>query len=501
MPTYLHWFRRDLRLHDNPALDAALRASEGRVVPLFILDEAILRAPDTGAARVVFLLESLRALDSALRAAGSRLIIRRGKPAEVLAELAQQSDAAGLCFNRDYLPAARTRDTEVEAALGGQGLAVISYTDAVIYEAETILSKAGTPYTVYPPYWKQWRARVAAEPPVPATSRPALAPVPNTIESLAIPSARELGFTTDQELPPGGESAGLARLAGWCRLDDALGIGGYRAGRERPALRATSGLSPYLRFGCVAPRACLRAALQALEQTNDQRPTTESGRELGGSSPVTAHSSSIETWLSELAWRDFYHQILVHFPHVLESAFKRNYDALEWENDERLFAAWCTGHTGYPIVDAAMRQLNREAWMHNRARMIVASFLTKDLLIDWRWGEQYFMRQLVDGDHAANNGGWQWAAGTSPNAQPYFRIFNPTSQGQKFDPRGEYVRRYLPELANVPDRYIHKPWSMPEADQRRAGIRIGHDYPAPLVDHAIQRERALAMYRAVRLEA
>ena len=481
MTTYIHWFRRDLRLRDNPALQAALQASGGLVVPLFILDDAILRAPEIGAARVAFLLESLRALDQALRATGSRLIMRRGKPLDVLRELAEQSNAGGLCFNRDYLPVAHARDSEVEQALGGRGIAVQSYQDAVIFEADTIVTNAGTPYSVYTHYWRKWRTRVADAPLADALPTLAFAAVPEAIASLAIPSATELGFATDQPLPPGGEEAGLKRLGEWSQRDNRLGIGGYRSGREKPALRATSGLGPYLRFGCVSPRDCLRSALRAMADCTDD-----------------AGQASIDTWLSELAWRDFYYQIVEHYPHVLDGAFKRDYDKLAWQNDEPLFAAWCEGRTGYPIIDAAMRQLNREAWMHNRARMIVASFLTKDLLIDWRWGERYFMHQLVDGDHASNNGGWQWAAGTGANAQPYFRIFNPTSQGKKFDPQGEYVRRYVPELANVPNRYIHAPWIMPAAEQQRTNIQIGRDYPAPIVDHAYQREQALAMYRATR---
>ncbi len=480
MPTYIHWFRRDLRLRDNPALQAALHASGGQVVPLFILDDAILRAPDTGAARVTFLLESLRALDQELCAAGSRLIIRRGKPLDVLQELTKQSNASGLCFNRDYLPAAHTRDTEIEQALGRGGIAVQSYQDAVTFEAGAILTNAGTPYSVYTPYWRKWRTRVAEKPLADALPTPAFAPVPAAITTLAIPSASALGFTTEQPLPPAGEQAGLKRLDEWIQRDNPLGIGGYRTGREKPALRATSELGPYLRFGCLSPRDCLRAALRAMADSDD------------------AGQASIDTWLSELAWRDFYYQIVEHYPHVLDGAFKPDYDKLVWQNDEPLFAAWCEGRTGYPIVDAAMRQLKQEAWMHNRARMIVASFLTKDLLIDWRWGERYFMHQLVDGDQASNNGGWQWAAGTGANAQPYFRIFNPTSQGKKFDPQGEYVRRYVPELANVSNRYIHAPWAMPAAEQQRASIQIGRDYPAPIVDHARQREQALAIYRAAR---
>jgi deoxyribodipyrimidine photo-lyase len=303
---------------------------------------------------------------------------------------------------------------------------------------------------------------------------PTIAPLPASITSQPIPSLAELGFANNQIIPVGGEQAGLALLAAFIQAESG-GIGEYASRRDLMAAAGTSRLSAYLRLGCVAPQACLRAAL-ALP-------------------PSETTQASIETWISELAWRDFYYQILANFPHVLRGAFKQQYDAIAWENNPQLFAAWCAGQTGYPIVDAAMRQLSQEAWMHNRARMVVASFLTKDLLIDWRWGERFFMQMLVDGDLASNNGGWQWAAGTGTDAQPYFRIFNPTSQGQKFDPQGTYIRRYLPELASVADRYIHAPWTMPADEQRRVGVTIGLEYPAPIVDHAVQRERALAIYR------
>jgi deoxyribodipyrimidine photo-lyase len=232
-------------------------------------------------------------------------------------------------------------------------------------------------------------------------------------------------------------------------------------------------------MGTISPRACLQAA----HEVEQRHPDAAEG---------------VQSWVSELAWRDFYVQILAHFPRVLRGAFRQEYDALAWDNNPEFFAAWCAGRTGYPIVDAAMRQLNQEAWMHNRARMIVASFLTKDLLIDWRWGERYFMQRLVDGDPAANNGGWQWAAGTGTDAQPYFRIFNPTSQGSKFDPQGAYVRQYVPELARVPDRFIHEPWKMSAAQQEEAGLQPGSDYPQPIVDHKEMRQRALALYKAVK---
>ncbi|MFN8567237.1 MAG: deoxyribodipyrimidine photo-lyase [Kouleothrix sp.] len=478
MPLAIHWFRRDLRLRDNPALHAALECGAGQVLPLFILDDTIMRARTSGAARVAFLLDSLRALDAALRARGSRLIVRRGRPADVLGALSEQSGARTLFFNHDSSPAARTRDAAVRTALEARGLAVLSFHEVMLAEPHVLQTKAGTPYKVFGPYQAAWRAYMAAHPPPPEHTLAMFAPPPATIESLAIPAAAELGLSSDQQLPPGGEAAAHARLAAFMRHDNPLGIATYDHTRDRPALAATSQLSAYLHLGCIAPLACLRAAQAA----------------------NTTRSPAIDTWVGELAWRDFYYQIMAHFPHVLGGAFDPQYDALAWQNDAAHFAAWCAGNTGYPIVDAAMRQLNREAWMHNRARMIVASFLVKDLLIDWRWGERYFMQQLVDGDHAANNGGWQWAAGTGASPQPYFRIFNPVSQGRKFDPQGAYVRRYVHELAHVPERYIHTPWAMPAAEQRRAGVQIGRTYPAPIVDHEHQRAHALALYRAARAD-
>ena len=275
---------------------------------------------------------------------------------------------------------------------------------------------------------------------------------------------------------PAGEAEAQRRLQAFAAGDGAA-IAGYRDGRNRPDLEGTSRLSPYLRFGMLSARQAVVAAQAARRAalTSDAR-------------------SGSETWLTELIWREFYVSILYHFPHVRSGSFQRQYDRIAWDNDPAAFAAWCEGRTGVPIVDAAMRQLVTTGWMHNRCRMIVASFLVKDLLIDWRWGERFFMRHLVDGDPAANNGGWQWTAGTGTDAAPYFRIFNPVTQGQKFDPDGLYVRRWVPELANVPAKFIHEPWKLPPSDQRRAGCVIGQDYPAPIVDHAWARERTLAAY-------
>lgn len=481
---WIHWFRRDLRVRDNPALHTAAVRGNGRVIPLFILDDSILHASRTGAARIAFMIDALRDLDASLRTRGSRLVVRRGRTLDVIRDLVQETGATGVAWNRDYTPFARRRDTQVEALLRDLNVETFSAEDAVILGPDDVRTDAGRPYTVYTPYWRRWRALVEQrrDALLHEFDAPLLHPVPDHVVDLAIPDVADLGITVSQRIPPGGETPGAARLAAFIDLAGDYSIAGYAEGRNLLAEPATSRLSPYLRFGCVAPRQALRAALRLLDQRDDNQNIARIAR-------------SIETWIGELAWRDFYYQILWHYPHVLRRSFKSQYDTLAWENDTALFDAWKEGRTGYPIVDAAMRQLNQEAWMHNRARMIVASFLTKDLLIDWRWGERYFMQQLVDGDHAANNGGWQWSAGTGTDAQPYFRIFNPVSQGQKFDPQGAYVRRYLPELAQVSDRYLHAPWTMPRAEQQRCGVVVGRDYPAPIVNHAERRMRALSLYR------
>ncbi len=481
MPTIIHWFRRDLRLHDNLALIEALRASGGRVVPLFVFDNTILRSRRVGPARVQFMLESLHALNHALRERGSQLVVRRGPPERELIGVARESGAEGVFFNRDYTPFARERDQRVEAALREQRLDIQTFQDLVIVEPDDLLTKAGKPYTVYTPYRRQWRTRIESDPRavIGEQQLAAFAPLPDQLTLGTLPTLQDLGFTPRQNARPGGEAEGLKRLHAFVDLSNSDGISDYHNQRDLMARPATSRLSAYLHLGCVSTQACLRAALYALEEAQGEA------------------RNGVDGWMNELAWHDFYMQILYHFPYVLRGAFKQEYNRLEWSNNEEHFAAWCEGRTGYPIVDAAMRQLNTEAWMHNRARMIVASFLIKDLLINWRWGEDYFLQQLVDGDHAANNGGWQWVAGTGTDAQPYFRIFNPVSQGQKFDPQGEYVRRYVPELALVPNKYIHQPWTMPESEQRKAGVTIGSEYPQPIIDHRIQREKALEMYSRV----
>jgi deoxyribodipyrimidine photo-lyase len=339
----------------------------------------------------------------------------------------------------------------------------------------TVLKRDGQPYTVFTPFSKKWKEFA---PP----SASGLHPVPLAIPSPAVSS---LPIPAEPALPsgvpfPASETEALNRLSAFTKGRDAP-VYRYADNRDRLDLDATSRLSPYLRFGLLSARQAVVAAYRAL-----------------AAAPGEDAAKGAQSWLNELIWREFYLSILYHFPHVLERSFRPNLQNIPWENDEASFAAWCAGRTGYPVVDAAMRQLVETGWMHNRARMIVASFLVKDLLIDWRWGERQFMQHLVDGDPAANNGGWQWTAGTGTDAAPYFRVFNPVLQGKRYDPQGAFVRRWVPELAGVPDRWLHAPWEMDAETQRTSGCVIGRDYPASIVDHRLARERTLKAYRAAR---
>jgi deoxyribodipyrimidine photo-lyase len=468
------WLRRDLRVHDNAALQEACLQAE-QVIPLFVLDPDILGREDTGAARVAFLLDALRVLDANLRKRSGRLIVRRGKVPEEILKAVDEFGADGVFHHRESEPFGRGRDEAVAKVLKERGKVIETFLGLTLFEPDEIRSKTGTPYTVYSPYKREWFSRPIDAPyPVPST-----VPVPSDARSDALPTAADLKFLTEQTFECGGEDAAQDLLHEFlkAKIDD------YDTARDILSEEGTSRLSRHMHFGTISPRFVVDAVRMAGINHSSGKPSREH-------QPGPGHS----TFLSEIAWHDFYSQILHHFPHVTEGAFRPRYDTLEWENDEALFAAWKEGRTGYPIVDAAMRQLNATAWMHNRGRMIVASFLTKDLLIDWRWGERYFMQQLVDGDQAANNGGWQWAAGTGTDAQPFFRIFNPTSQGEKFDSDGAYVKRWVPELARVPAKFIHTPWKLSPSERDHLGCA---EYPAPIVDHAQQRARALAMYGKV----
>ncbi len=460
MQRIIWWLRRDLRLNDNITLHYALHDA-ARVIPVFVLDPRLLDSDKLASARKQFLFDSLADLEARLRERGGRLIVRRGEPARELVRLVRETQADAVYFHRDYTPYARRRDGRAVNALNALGVRVEVFDDNYLAAPEQMLKDDGTPYTVFTRFRLRFDERVIV--PNRYATRGDLN-TPRDISSLDIPSIKR-----NSHFARGGETEGLKLARAFFRRAD--GLRAYRDIRDLMARDATSHLSPHLHLGTVSVRELVRAAREA-----------NAGR----------HG---QAWINELVWREFYSTVLWHFPYAARGAFRREYEQMAWENDAEKFAAWCAGRTGYPIVDAAMRQLNTMGWMHNRARMIVASFLTKDLLIDWRRGEKYFLQNLIDGDIASNNGGWQWAAGTGTDAQPFFRIFNPVLQGARFDADGAYVKRWLPELARVPSKYIHTPWRMPADVARRAQVEIGKDYPKPIVDHALQRERALELYR------
>jgi deoxyribodipyrimidine photo-lyase len=472
----LVWLRRDLRLGDNVALERAARASE-RVVCAFVLDPPLLRGDRLGAPIVTFFFDALAELRAALRARGSDLAILEGDFTEELSRLAARVSAGALFFNEDYEPAARERDAAVARAFRARGAHVESFTDQVVFA--DVRKPDGSPYTVFTPYKRRWLERFALEPQPPVDSLAALAGKLIEREALGptreVPRPEDFGHATFARGPRAGEARANEILE-----DFAHGrIGRYADDRNTPAIPGTSQLSPHLRAGTIGIRTCVRAALEARASAGDRG------------------ARGADTWLSELIWREFYQQILANFPHVADEPFLAEAKALRFRDSEADFRAWCDGRTGYPLVDAAMAQLNEFGWMHNRLRMIVASFLSKDLLLDYRRGERYFERRLLDADLAANNGGWQWAASTGTDAAPYFRVFNPILQSRKFDPDGTFIRSMLPALAKVPAPFVHEPWTLPPLDAESIGLRLGRDYPAPIVDHAEARERALALYAPV----
>ncbi len=467
MSAALVWFRRDLRVHDHAALHHALRAHP-RVHCVFVFDTTILDRLPRRDRRVEFILCAAEELAAALGAMGGELIVRHGDPAHEVPRLAAELGVGAVYANRDHDPAAVARDAEVARRLAGADFR--DFKDQVIFERDEVMTRGGTPFSVFTPYKNAWLKRLAAGDlnPWPVEELAARLAPPRAGERL--PTLAQLGFEpaglTDLKLPTGMSGAQTLFRDFTERMAD------YAATRDFPALNGCSYLSAHLRFGTISIRQ-LAAYAQA-----------QPGR-------------GAATWLSELIWRDFYHAILWHHPRVATQCFKPACDDLRWDSTPGLFEAWCAGRTGYPLVDAAMRQLLHAGWMHNRLRMITASFLAKDLGLDWRLGEAWFAEKLLDFDLAANNGGWQWAASTGCDAQPWFRIFNPVTQSEKFDPGGRFIRRYVSELARVPDKFIHAPWRMSTAEQAACGVRIGEDYPVPVVDHAAARVRTLARFKAI----
>ncbi len=478
----LMWFRRDLRAFDNAALYHALKSCK-QVHCVFVFDKAILDLLPRQDRRVEFIRESLVTLDAELHAvagqAGAGLIVRHAVAADEVPRLAHELGVQEVFANHDDEPNALARDAQVRGALANFGIGLQTFKDHVIFERSEVMTQSGTPYGVFTPYKNAWLQKVnhfyLKSYPVGKYIK-ALAARPTSYQK-PVPTLAELGFETTNLSSlhvPTGSPGGLALFEDFFdRMDK------YDEARNFPAVKGPSYLGVHLRFGTVSIRQLASTAYQRM----------------------LAGSKGAETWLSELIWRDFYHQILHHHPRVVTGAFKPEYDQIKWDHDKHakaLFAAWCEGRTGYPLVDAAMAQINQTGYMHNRLRMVVASFLTKDLGIDWRWGERYFAEHLNDFDLAANNGGWQWASSSGCDAQPYFRIFNPTNQSEKFDPEGKFIRRYVPALAKLNNKAIHAPWLAKPLELEEAGLVLGRDYPRPIVDHAEARALTLERYGVVK---
>ena len=467
-PPALLWFQLDLRLRDNPALaDAA--AHGGPVIPIFILDEAGESPWAPGAASRWWLHHSLVALQKDLRSRGSDLILRRGRAREILAELLRETGATAVFWNRRYEPAVIARDTAIKGELNRQGIAVQSGNGSLLYEPPVIKNQSGRPFQVFTPFWKHCLSRepkASRAGPIPALPPPPAWPGRGEVAEFALLPTIPWDQTLARHWQPG-EAGAQARLQAFLtRAAD------YDKQRDWPGAAGTSGLSPHLHFGEISPG-----------QVRDALPR---------SGPRAA------VFLKEIGWREFAYHLLYHFPRTPEEPLRPDFAGFPWKKNPAGLRAWQRGRTGYPIVDAGMRELWATGWMHNRVRMIAGSFLVKDLLIDWRAGAAWFWDTLVDADLASNTLGWQWTAGCGADAAPYFRVFNPVLQGEKFDPAGAYVRRWVPELARLPDAYLHQPWSAPAAELERASIELGTTYPRPVVDHGVARLAALAALQSIR---
>ena len=466
MSTSILWFRRDLRITDHPALAAA--AASEHVVPVFCFDTRLTGGRHASGPRTQFLLESLDDLEQSLRDRGSRLVVREGRPEHEIAVLAEETGAAAVHATADVGPLARRRDTGVNDALSAVDVKLCLHPGLFAADDPSgIVTRAGDAYRVFSPYHRAWSRTRRRSPLATPSSLPRL---PANVRLGKLPTLTELGLHQEVGDPaPGGEVSGRARMEAFLRAP----VRDYGSHHDLLAEAGTSALSPYLHFGCVSAR--------------------ELELRLPGGSDAAEYRR-------QLCWRDFYAQLIRAFPTNAQDEYQdRIRGKIRWSDDQASFDAWCAGQTGYPIIDAAMRQLRCEGWMHNRGRLLVGSFLTKDLGIDWRWGEGWFMRMLIDGDEANNNGNWQWIASVGVDPQPVARrIYSPARQQAQYDPDGRYVRRYIPELENVPDRYLAEPWTMPDGVQQEADCVIGRDYPAPIVDHAAARREALARYGSAR---
>ena len=478
MSPILVWFRRDLRISDHTALGNALLSGRP-ILPVFIFSPKLIQEEAFGAPLTHFFFESVKSLAQNIAFLGGKLILRTGDFKAELAKLMAETGATTLYFNQDYEPDMVARDEAILHFFQQQNIAVKTFKDQVLFEKSEILNGSGQPYKVFTPYSKNWWAQLAQNPPT-------LLPRPlatsnwyknDGLSSDEIPNLADFGLDISpyQLLVHPGEKAGRFALQAF--LSKAPN---YKTDRDIPSIEGTSFLSAHVRAGTISVRETFHHVEKLRQQTRD-----DSARE------------GYFTFLNELCWRDFYFQILHHFPQVIASDFNPNYAHVKWNLPDERFEAWKMGKTGYPIVDAAMRQLLLHGWMHNRLRMITASFLTKHLLIHWKHGERFFAHHLVDYDAAANNGGWQWSASTGTDAQPYFRVFNPTAQSEKFDANGDFIKRYCPELAKVPPKYIHEPSKMPLAVQEALGCVMGKDYPFPIVEHSLARQKAIDAFKNI----
>ncbi len=476
----LLWFRQDLRLADHRALAAAIAAGRP-VIPVYVLDDETPGLWKMGGASRWWLHNSLEALASDLEGLGSRLIFKRGSSRDLIIELMEETGADSVYVSRSYEPWARALEEDLAENLESRGWTLHRFQGALLFEPETPKTKAGDPFRVFTPFYKACLSLGAPKPPLPrpksSLSAPADWPGSEGLDDWGLlPRSPDWTGGLREAWQPG-EAGAEARLSAF--LDEAMT--GYSEKRDRPDQLGTSRLSPHLHFGEISPHRCWQAVENRLAAGGG-------GKDANGS----------RSFLRELVWREFSYHLLFHWPDLPTKAFRPEFEEFPWDKDEAAIRAWQRGLTGYPIVDAGMRELWETGWMHNRVRMITASFLIKDLLIPWQVGEKWFWDTLVDADLASNSASWQWVAGSGADAAPYFRVFNPVLQGRKFDPKGDYVRRYVPELAKLDARHLHAPWEAPAEALKAAGITLGDTYPKPIVDHGHARQRALQAYQTIK---
>lgn len=467
--TAIFWFRKDLRLDDNPALRAAVEENEA-VIPVY------LHVPDDdgkwgeGAATRVWLHESLKSLSAELDSIDSRLVLREGSELELLQNLVAETNASHIYWNRLYEPETISRDKAIKESLHEQGLEVRSFNGSLLYEPWEVKNKQGTPYKVYTPFWRALESRGMPSQPLPRETEipgPDQWPASVSVEDLGLLPSIPWHKSIIEAWQPG-EKGAKARLEAF--LESA--VEKYDKRRDLPGQPGTSRLSPHLHFGEISPRRIFHE--------------------------TASRADKVTPYLKQIVWREFAHHLLYHFPETTEQNLNRKFDAFPWRESKEQLQAWQKGQTGFPIVDAGMRELWHTGWMHNRVRMIVGSFLVKDLMIHWHEGARWFWDTLVDADLANNTMGWQWIAGSGADAAPYFRVFNPMTQGEKFDGEGDYIRQWVPELGDLPNKYLNQPWQAPDDVLEQAGLRLGKNYPRPVVDHAEARVRALDAYQSIR---